>query len=61
MTEGRNPAVVAGLLSGLVLVAEPASAYALTANEIRQRLLVQSLQALEWDLLRLQSFLVRPW
>ena len=36
MTEGRNPAVVAGLLSGLVLVAEPASAYALTANEIRQ-------------------------
>ena len=36
MTEGRNPAVVAGLLSGLVLVADPASAYALTANEIRQ-------------------------
>ena len=36
MTEGRNPAVVAGLLSGLVLVSEPASAYALTANEIRQ-------------------------
>ncbi len=36
MTEGRNPAVVAGLLSGLVLVAEPASAYALTVNEIRQ-------------------------
>ena len=36
MTEGRNPAVVAGLLSGLVLVAEPASAYALTANEILQ-------------------------
>ena len=36
MTEGRNPAVVAGLLSGLVLVAEPASVYALTANEIRQ-------------------------
>ena len=36
MTEGRNPAVVAGLLSGLVLIAEPASAYALTANEIRQ-------------------------
>ena len=36
MTEGRNPAVVAGLLSGLVLVAERASAYALTANEIRQ-------------------------
>ena len=36
MTEGRNPAVVAGLLSGLILVAEPASAYALTANEIRQ-------------------------
>ena len=36
MTEGRNPAVVAGLLSGLVLVAEPASAYALIANEIRQ-------------------------
>lgn len=36
MTEGRNPAVVAGLLSGLVFVAEPASAYALTANEIRQ-------------------------
>jgi len=36
MTEGRNPAVVAGLLSGLVLVAEPVSAYALTANEIRQ-------------------------
>lgn len=36
MTEGRNPAVVAGLLSGLVLVAEPASAYALTPNEIRQ-------------------------
>ena len=36
MTEGRNPAVVAGLLSGLVLVAEPASAYTLTANEIRQ-------------------------
>ncbi|MBF0922100.1 MAG: hypothetical protein HXK49_03695 [Atopobium sp.] len=36
MTEGRNPAVVAGLLGGLVLVAEPASAYALTANEIRQ-------------------------
>lgn len=36
MTEGRNPAVVAGLLSGLVLVVEPASAYALTANEIRQ-------------------------
>ena len=36
MTEGRNPAVVAGLLSGVVLVAEPASAYALTANEIRQ-------------------------
>lgn len=36
MTEGRNSAVVAGLLSGLVLVAEPASAYALIANEIRQ-------------------------
>lgn len=36
MTEGRNPAVVAGLLSGLVFVAEPVSAYALTANEIRQ-------------------------
>ena len=36
MTEGRNPAVVAGLLSGLVLVAEPASAYALTANEVLQ-------------------------
>ena len=36
MTEGRNPAVVVGLLSGLVLVAEPASAYALTANEILQ-------------------------
>ena len=36
MTEGRNPAVVAGLLSGLGLVAEPASAYALTANDIRQ-------------------------
>lgn len=36
MTEGRNPAVVAGLLSGLVLVSEPASVYALTANEIRQ-------------------------
>lgn len=36
MTEGRNPAVVAGLLSGLVLVAEPASAHALTTNVIRQ-------------------------
>ena len=36
MTEGRNPAVVDGLLSGLVLVAEPASAHALTTNVIRQ-------------------------
>ena len=36
MTEGRNPAVVAGLLSGLVLAAEPVSAYAITTTSIRQ-------------------------
>jgi hypothetical protein len=36
MTEGRNPAVVAGLLSGLVLAVEPASVYALTTTSIRQ-------------------------
>lgn len=36
MTKGRNPAIVAGLLSGLVLVEKPTPAYAITSQPIRQ-------------------------